>query len=664
MQKLMAMIRKEDQFKAMIVGVALFLSLVVFMFRLVTEQRNLDVELAFDYQDVLMLQAYTGHAQEDIYRMLQKAGVSSICVPEDTLQNLSERGKATWISGKDLLNMSRLGQIQSYILTNLIRSADIVPENYYVMIDQAQTYSRAKNALINELGSDRAREVGTNILEIKGQVSNLAQIGLDVDPILVQDLSWYKFQMIPRIMNSKRLDDVSLGLKVDKIKALGKINTVIFNGTEVLGYGTNMNLVAEKMVTDNLNFGYVEFAQQKGEVNLAELLPGQTIGVHSVPAKDMQTMNMDRAIDRYLLAAMERGIRILYVRPFVNDEIKGDLLTYNEQFITTLKQRLEHRGFHIQPIEKMHSGLPMVVSIVFGVFISLSVGVALYYFFLLFFPKLPENIMYGTMTLIFILDLIFLQFNYFSQWRSLLALIIAVIFPTYAMITQLPKENTWHTKEHDLKEIVKIIGRVIAITAVGILLIIGLLSDVYYMLKVYQFRGVKLAFGLPLLIVAFYYFLYPYRVNALKFLVKRFSQSQVTIGYVVGALAVAAFLGLYLLRSGNYQLPVMEAEQGFRKLLGYLMFVRPRTKEFLIGWPILIFTLFNLGKFISYKHKWLFYTIATVAPISLLNTFCHLHAPLWISVLRSVNGLVLGVGIGYASVYLYRASVRIWKFIF
>jgi hypothetical protein len=145
---------------------------------------------------------------------------------------------------------------------------------------------------------------------------------------------------------------------------------------------------------------------------------------------------------------------------------------------------------------------------------------------------------------------------------------------------------------------------------------------------------------------------------------RRFFQSQVTVGYVLAAFSVALFFALYLLRSGNYQLPVLDIEDAFRRVLGYIMVARPRTKEFLIGYPLLVFTLYYLGTVVPYKYRWVFYTVATVAPISLLNTFCHLHAPLWLSVLRSFNGFWLGILLGMAAIALYRSLSRFWKFVF
>jgi hypothetical protein len=338
-------------------------------------------------------------------------------------------------------------------------------------------------------------------------------------------------------------------------------------------------------------------------------------------------------------------------------------LAYNEDFISTLHDTLERRGFTITPIDQVTLGISPQLSMIIGIIISLGLVPVFFYFLRIFFPNIPENIFGWGLVSIIVLDILAVQCHQLNQWRSVLALAIAVIFPTLAILTQLPKGDNWDAESIKFRDTLYIILRIVGITLLGALLIIGLLSDVYHMLKIYQFRGVKLAFALPLLITAFYYFLYPYRVKSLRFIIKRFLQSKVTIGYVLAGVAGLAFFALYFLRSGNYQLPLFNGEAALRNFLGYIMLVRPRTKEFLIGYPLLIFILHNLGRVIDYRYKWVFFTLATVAPISLLNTFCHLHAPLWVSLLRSLNGLLLGFVVGYLVLWCWRAAEKVWKYV-
>ncbi|GBR75196.1 hypothetical protein NO1_2226, partial [Candidatus Termititenax aidoneus] len=405
-------------------------------------------------------------------------------------------GLATWVTGQDLLNMARFGQIQNPVLLTLIRSTDIVPENNYIMVDQVATFQRAQNSLINDLGPERARVAGRNIIEIRGQVDNLGNIGLGIDETIIENLKIYKFQIIPKLADSRRIDAVSLGLKIDAICALTGARTLIFGGNEILGYGGNLTLVAEKMRKNNVNFGVIEFLEQKGSRALAEYLPGSNIGVHTVTSAQLQRLTKERALDRYLLATLDRGMRILYLRAFTNENLASDLLAYNEDFISTLKTRLERRGTTVLPVEKVSLGLNPDLSIIFSVFISLGLVPVFYFFLKLFFKNLPENIFWWGLVLVLLFDAAFWRLDYFSQWRALMALAASIVFPTMAMLTQLPKIDNWPADKITFRETLLLVLRIVGITMLGALLIIALLSDSYHMLKIYQFRGVKLAFGL------------------------------------------------------------------------------------------------------------------------------------------------------------------------
>jgi hypothetical protein len=108
------------------------------------------------------------------------------------------------------------------------------------------------------------------------------------------------------------------------------------------------------------------------------------------------------------------------------------------------------------------------------------------------------------------------------------------------------------------------------------------------------------------------------------------------IGFI--ALAVLAFL---IARSGNFIIPVPKFELFFRKWLEILFFVRPRSKEILLGYP---FLLLAANSYLKGEKKWLWVwaAIGAIAPVSVFNSFSHIHTPLVFSLIRTANGLVIG----------------------
>ena len=93
-----------------------------------------------------------------------------------------------------------------------------------------------------------------------------------------------------------------------------------------------------------------------------------------------------------------------------------------------------------------------------------------------------------------------------------------------------------------------------------------------------------------------------------------------------------------------------------RSLLETILIARPRTKEFLIGHPALMLAVVLA---LRDRRTWLPLAalIGAIGQISLLNTFCHFHIPLYLSLLRSVHGVWIGAIIGVLVILLWRALV-------
>lgn len=141
------------------------------------------------------------------------------------------------------------------------------------------------------------------------------------------------------------------------------------------------------------------------------------------------------------------------------------------------------------------------------------------------------------------------------------------------------------------------------------------------------FRGVKLLAFAPLAVVAF-------MVAGTDWL-----NSYIKFWHMLVGVVVVSMMFFYIGRTGNGGIVIpfeMELRQGLESLLG----VRPRTTEFLIGYPLFIFGIYLVVK----GREWgrYFYVFGAIVLSSLVSTFTHLHTPILVSVERSVWGLVLG----------------------
>jgi hypothetical protein len=201
-------------------------------------------------------------------------------------------------------------------------------------------------------------------------------------------------------------------------------------------------------------------------------------------------------------------------------------------------------------------------------------------------------------------------------------------------------------------------------TLAGVALVVGLLADRLFMLKVDEYVGIRLAMITPLVLTLVYYGFkldeltddspFGARLASAKTQWQRFLSSPLLMGQVVLGLIALAIVVVIVLRSGNDPgVGVSSTELSFRTLLNRVFFVRPRTKEFLFGYPLLVF---GLALAATGRRNWLllFLCAGAIAQADLLDTFCHIHTPLLISVIRSLLGWILGALIGSVLYLIYR----------
>jgi hypothetical protein len=195
-----------------------------------------------------------------------------------------------------------------------------------------------------------------------------------------------------------------------------------------------------------------------------------------------------------------------------------------------------------------------------------------------------------------------------------------------------------------------------AVTALGIVSVVGLLASLTFVVKVNQFLGIKAAHVVPLLIIGLIAITgLPYLGRPLseewirlKTRTQAFLSEPTRVGQLLMALVALAVFALIVARTGNEPgVGVSGLELKFRALLDKVLPVRPRTKEFLIGHPAFVMALafwFRGRRKIAIP----LFVVGVIGQVSILNTFCHTHTPLYLSFIRDVTGLVFGAVIGLA----------------
>jgi len=176
------------------------------------------------------------------------------------------------------------------------------------------------------------------------------------------------------------------------------------------------------------------------------------------------------------------------------------------------------------------------------------------------------------------------------------------------------------------------------------------------MTEIDRFSGVKLVLAVPPLVCLLLY-LFTRRWGS-NLTPAALSEAPVNVLQLVAGLVLLGAGYLLLARSGNQSDIAPSAfELALRSHLSTILQVRPRFKEFVIGFPALML-LPALVPSDRARWGWLFALAIGIGLADVVDTFSHLHTHLSVSLLRLINGAVIGVVVGAIAVVAYRRLRR------
>ncbi len=648
-------------------GVSFFVAADVLFRRMAFESDNRQVELVVSYRDLRHMAHLRGTSLEEVLpRLKDEAGITSIGVEEETVEEFISAGKATLLQGSQILDMYRVGAIsQRSVVTFLYSEYRVDPLRSYFIVEQRADFERLRRFLEAEFGSSRVRSLDRyNVIEVLGERDDLLLIGLGISEDTVAVVKAHGLGVIPRLSNTNRMSEEVVRQKLQSLKVVDFVNVVIFDGTAVLGYPSFLPLVAERLSYSGINIGLVEFAMQSGIENLAGLMPTSVFRVHSMSDGEIDKLSIDQAVSRYVRAAKERSNLILFLKPYQTSGDQGSLsvIDYNMGYFRQVHEALASRGFVVGKVRQLPLGHYAPIRTLEWIMLSFGVLACLLCLVNVFRPvKVWGLLASGVLWLI--LNYLAVVTETGLLWVKVLALITACVVPAIAVITQYPREHL-DTPSLPIRvyQAVMLTFRVALIALGGGLLVAALLSDIRFLVGIDHFFGVKISFVVPLLLMGVFFFLRPHRVAAFLYVFRRLFFAPVRTSFLVACVFCLVFMFVYIVRSGNavsFDVPVYET--WFREGLETLLFVRPRTKEFLIGYPFLMIGVLYMFRPFFQNWLWFFNVLGAVALVSVVNSFCHVHTPLLISVYRTFLGVFFGVlcGLGYVfAFYLVRRMMR------
>lgn len=194
------------------------------------------------------------------------------------------------------------------------------------------------------------------------------------------------------------------------------------------------------------------------------------------------------------------------------------------------------------------------------------------------------------------------------------------------------------------------------IAVTGGVFVSALQSSTFFLLAIENFKGVKLSQALPVLFSVFIVLRALYGRDGIKGVWAEIRAGKNFI-IILAALVLVCGVVFFLLRTGDGWLDAGVLEQRFRNWLENILLARPRTKEFLVSWPCIAISFVLIIKG-GKRYAWPFSILSSTGFASIVNTFCHSRAPIWLSLVRTVCGLLIGGTIGIIIICLTQRIKR------
>jgi Family of unknown function (DUF5693) len=663
--RFVAFFTQRTRYAVVVLIVALIAALAVAAFRVRTESHARRVELAMDYTDLYALARAYDYNPSALLIALRRAGLTSIALTEELGSNIGDDGKAYAATGAALLNQSRLAPLRDPLLAALVRSRNIDAGAIYLIVSDAATYHRYLTALALHFSPHSVRVLRASrpwLIEVRTQIDYFNALGLGIPTDQLEMARRLALLAVPRFQNDERYGPAQIDALFDNVLRYDpKVSTIVFFGlgNAVVGYPDHLDDTANAFKRHIFNFGSIETYDasqvQKGSETLARLIPGRTVRVQAIAKTELDKIKLDEIVARYVLGVRERNVRVVYLRPWPHRDGDLSIEATNVEMVKAIADELRGAGFRLgraTPIPQYRGNNRVLIGLA-----ALAVP-SIFILLLDLFGWYRRWLAVAAYLLTILVYAAGLLSHHDAFARSAIALAGALLFATAALLVLMPAWNESPARRTG-DQLLRSVGWMLASTGVallGALVVVGVLSSPLTMEEIERFRGVRLILALPPL-VALVLYLFDRRFGAGIERPRDVFLSPVLTYQLLAGIAIVAAGAVMLVRSGNEgDIAPSPAELALRHALTHVLSVRPRFKEFLIGFPAMM-----LLPALLTKHRravgWLLALAIGVGVGDVIDTFSHLHTPLEVSLLRIVNGLIVGGLIGAAAVALYRRVV-------
>lgn len=584
------------------------LSLVSISMRVRVEQANQATTLAVEMDTVMGLAAAEGKSLPEAFTNLKAQGVTGVVLGEETIADLAGQGEV--LLGEHEIRVSQPATLSST----------------WMLEERTERITRGLKLRFPNIAVQRADQGATVTLSLPLDIpmAMIRQTPVGLDPVQAKMARELGLVVVARAGNPQGVSGAYVRGTVDWLAESGA-KIFLPQGDQVLGRRAALKDLAEGLTARDMLYASPEFTKIGGDANMLDLIPDRVVRLHSAQAAELDKLPLADAVDRYAKAARERNMRVLLLRPvtFASEAPLSDFA----DFARRITKEIQREGGDVGTARPFtDSAVPVALRV------AIALSVVPTAFFVLSTLVRDRRLQLAGLGFLVLLALT-------SATRAGLrieALLAAVVFPLAAAFLIDLRDG-----KNPLVEFLL----VTSVSLVGGLAVAGLMNGLSYFIKADEFSGIKVAVFLPI-VIAGVYFMARY-ANLRESLKHPVTWAAALIA--LGILAALAFMGT---RTGNEGGGVSDLELRFRALLDATLFVRPRTKSFLIGHPAMFA---GLALLIWQRRKGgvklgvltaMLLTVGMIGQTDVVNTLCHLHTPFLLSLLRNGVALVPGVILG------------------
>ena len=712
---------KKDRLLVLLALLGLLASLVPIVNRVQTEESNKYYDYVLDYASLRSMARQSSRTEDEWLDLFRSLGVDKVALSEASALNLHDNAAIPVHAMTVKKAAESYGWENNYpaeVVSWLSESTDV--SDAIIWTETAAAYEwmlDAFNARFENFEAKTYLEGEHGFIFIQQQENGmkgekLLDLRLGIWPGTVELIERHGYQIVPRTVTQKDMNGTKFAEAY--IDVLKHYNAPYFmnNGDELVGYESDegWDLLVQYL---NENGASVAMMEQNDQ-SQNQTWPGIEDLLNETGYRGIRVFNEwayiqnryqycgyegpEEITNTFFRAIAERNCKVIFLKMILEpdtdvswdaDEKEWVYITdpaEYEKLLADLDTRLAPLGYTRGTVPAMQMEDPSVLlKVVQGIGTAALIVILLDLFF--FISKRWRTIL----LVLGALGFAGLAVLKPAMFRLILSMSGGIVMPSLAAVGLCRVLMEKRRTEPQAK-----FGRVLSYTLgisvltiltafCGSLLATSALSQLSYMIEMDLYRGVKIMQLIPIgLFILAYLLVYAYEETGArdavlahvgprgeKGRVKRFNayfaqvmKTPMQLGWFVAivVIAVAAvFLLLvfvyYIYRTGN-STTTPETELAFRNFLENTLIARPRTKEMLIGWPMLMLFIWSLRHGMKFLPM-MFGMGMSIGLVSVVNTFLHIRTPFLLSLLRTGWGILFGLLIGLAAVVIAEGLYRL-----